>query len=82
MEIVCSWTTLFQLAKAEAQARKSGDAVALAKASAEHEDYKQMCLRANRMLPAWTVGGLVGTINGQEKRFAEIHHCQDLDKHD
>ena len=57
VEIVTSWYTLFQYAHAEGQARKAHAAnpsseteTALNEAIAIHEDYRQMCLRADRMI--------------------------------
>lgn len=57
LEIVTSWKRLFQLAHAEGQARKAHEAwptpetaQRLNDAIAAHEDYRQMCLKADRMV--------------------------------
>lgn len=56
MKIICSWRTLGALAKAEADAIRSGDPERIAKAKAEYEDYQQMCLKADGMVIGMTVG--------------------------
>ena len=50
VEIITYWSTLFGLAKAEADARVSGDPDKLAKAVRRHEEYRQLCLRADKIL--------------------------------
>lgn len=50
IEIVCSWQTLMTYAKEVGQAKKSGDPERIAEAEARHEDYRQMCLKADRMV--------------------------------
>jgi hypothetical protein len=53
LKTVTFFTTLLQLARAEADARKSGDPERIAKAAAEHEAYRQLCLKADEMrIPA------------------------------
>ena len=49
IEIVTDFRVLMQLAQAVGQAEKSGDQEALAKAKADHDAYKDLCLRADRM---------------------------------
>ncbi len=49
IEIVTDFRVLMQLARAARQAEKSGDKEAIAKAKAEHDAYKDLCLRADRM---------------------------------
>lgn len=49
MEIVTSWYTLMHYAKALGKACQSGKAEAIAKAQAEHDAYRDMCLKADRM---------------------------------
>ncbi len=48
IEIVTDFRVLMQLARAARQAEKSGDKEAIAKATAEHDAYKDLCLRADR----------------------------------
>jgi hypothetical protein len=50
IEIVCYFSTLIRLAKAEATARLSGDKTAYEKAKGEHESYRKLCLKANKMI--------------------------------
>jgi len=50
VKIVTYFGTLMRLAHAEGQARLSGDAEALAKAEAEHEAYRSLCLIADEMI--------------------------------
>jgi len=38
-----------QYAKEESVARKSGDSVRIAKAAADHEAYRQLCLKADEL---------------------------------
>lgn len=49
IEIVTDFGVLLRLAKAVGQAEISGDQEAIAKAKAEHDAYKDLCLRADRM---------------------------------
>jgi len=49
IEIVTDFRVLMQLARAVGLAEKSGDQEAIAKAKAEHDAYKDLCLRADRM---------------------------------
>ncbi len=49
IEIVTDFRVLMQLARAVAQAEKSGDQEAIAKAKAEHDAYKALCLNADKM---------------------------------
>lgn len=49
IEVVTDFRVLMRFAYAVGQAKKSGDQEAFAKAKAEHDDYKDLCLRADRM---------------------------------
>jgi hypothetical protein len=49
MKTVTFFSELMRLAKEEAVARKSGDSVRIAKATADHEAYRQLCLKADEM---------------------------------
>lgn len=49
MKVVTFFSTLIQLAREEAEARKGGDPVRIEKASADHEAYRQLCLKADEM---------------------------------
>lgn len=49
MKIVTFFSTLMRYARAEAEAEKSGDPIQIAKAKADHEAYRQLCLRADEM---------------------------------
>lgn len=48
--IATSFAHFLRLARAEAEARMSGDRKRLAEAEAAHEAYRQLCLRADRMI--------------------------------
>lgn len=50
IKIVTDFRVLMQLARAVGQAEKSGDQEALAKAKAEHDTYRDLCLKADRMI--------------------------------
>lgn len=58
IEIVTDFRVLMQFARALGQAEKSGDLVAIAKAKAEHDAYKEMCLKADRMTLGVPYGSL------------------------
>lgn len=58
IKLVTSFQELLRLARAEAEARKSGDPVALAEAVAAHNAYKELCLRADSMSLGVTQGAL------------------------
>ena len=49
IEIVTDFRVLMGLARAVGLAEKSGDPTALAKAHEEHDAYKALCLKADRM---------------------------------
>jgi len=49
MKTVTFFSVLMQYAKEEAVARKSGDSVRIAKAAADHEAYRQLCLKADEL---------------------------------
>lgn len=49
MKVVTFFSTLMQYAREEAKARKSGDPALIEKATADHEAYRQMCLKADEM---------------------------------
>ena len=50
VEIVTYWTTLLQLAKAQVDAEKDGNPVKIAEATRKHEEYRQLCLSADKMV--------------------------------
>lgn len=50
IEIVTDFQTLLQLAREEAEARLHGTEEELREAAAKHEEYRQLCLRADKML--------------------------------
>lgn len=50
MKIVTDFRELMRLARALGNAKKEGDPVAIAKAQAEHDEYKALCLKSDRML--------------------------------
>lgn len=50
IKTVTYFATLMGLAKAEAEARASGDPVRLADAERKHEAYRQACLNADEMV--------------------------------
>ena len=58
IEIVTDFRVLMRLARALGQAEKSGDQDAITKAKAEHDAYKDLCLRADRMNLGVTYGSL------------------------
>ena len=49
---------LLRLAAAVGQAEKSGDAAAIAQATAEHDTYRKLCLSAGQMTLGRTYGEL------------------------
>lgn len=49
IKIVTDFRVLMRLAKAVGQAEKAGDKEAIAKAQAEHDAYKDLCLKADKM---------------------------------
>ena len=49
MKVVTFFSTLMRYAREEADARKSGDAVRIEKATAAHEAYRQLCQKADEM---------------------------------
>lgn len=49
IKVVTDFRVLMQLARAVGLAKKSGDPEALSKAEAEHDAYKELCLKADRM---------------------------------
>ena len=58
VEIVTDFRKLMRLAGALGQAKKSGDTEAIAKAQAAHDQYKALCLKADRMSLGMTYGQL------------------------
>lgn len=50
LKIVTSFAHLCRLARAEHEARASGDAAAIELAAARHEEYRQICLAADEMI--------------------------------
>jgi len=49
IEILTDFRVLMQLARELGQAEKSGDAEVIAKAKAEHDAYRDLCLKADKM---------------------------------
>ena len=49
IKVVANFEHLMRLARAEAEARESGDPERLAQAAAAHESYRQLCLAADEM---------------------------------
>ena len=49
IKIVTDFRVLMQLAQALGQAEKSGDQDAIEKAKAEHDAYRDLCLKADKM---------------------------------
>lgn len=49
IKTVTFFSTLMRYAREESDARESGDAVRIAKAAADHEAYRQLCLTADEM---------------------------------
>ena len=58
VEVVTDFRVLMQLARTLGQAEKSGDKAAFAKAKADHDAYKALCLRADRMTLGVPYGAL------------------------
>jgi hypothetical protein len=58
MEIVTSFQTLMHYAKLLGDARKSGDPEKIRKAKEKHDEYAEMCLKADSMLTGFTSGSL------------------------
>ena len=58
MEIVTSWETLMMYAKELGQARLSGDEERIAEAERKHDEYRDICLKSDRMVLGCTVGDL------------------------
>lgn len=58
IKLITSFRTLMQLAGALGEARMRGNEEEIAKAQAEHDAYRDMCLKADEMLLDTTVGGL------------------------
>ena len=58
IEVVTDFRVLMQLARIMGQAEKSGDKAAFAKAKAEHDAYKDLCLRADMMILGVPYGAL------------------------
>lgn len=49
LKIVTNFGVLLRLAKAQADAEKEGDPDKIKKATQDHESYRQLCLKADRM---------------------------------
>ena len=54
IEIVTSWQTLIHYAKELGQARRSGDKERIDKAKKKHDEYRDMCLKSDRMVLPFT----------------------------
>lgn len=50
MMTMTTWSTLMSLAHELGQARLSGDENRIEKAEKEHEEYRQLCLKADGMI--------------------------------
>lgn len=50
MELICFWSTLMESAKELGQARLSKDPDRIAKAEKKHNDYRGICLKADRIV--------------------------------
>lgn len=58
LEIVTSWHTLMTYAKELGQARLSGDKCRITKAKQKHDEYRDICLRSDKMILPFTVRDL------------------------
>lgn len=58
LKTVAYWGTLMRLAHEAGQAKLSGDAERIAKATAAHDEYRDLCLASDEMLLGETVGSL------------------------
>lgn len=56
--MITTWNTLMSYAHELGQARLSGDNERIRKAEKAHEDYRQLCLKAEKMLLPVTTGYL------------------------
>ncbi len=65
VEVVTDFRVLMQYAHAVGRAKKSGDPEAIAKAEAEHDAYRDLCLKADRMSLGMTYGGLAAVMAGR-----------------
>ena len=65
VNVVTDFGTLLRLAHTVGKAKKSGDRVAIAKAEAEHDAYRDLCLKADRMSLGMTSGGLSDVMAGK-----------------
>jgi len=57
MQVVL-FSTLMQYAREEAEARKSGDPVRIEKAATAHEEYRQLCIKADEMRISYPINSL------------------------
>lgn len=60
IKLITSYKTLIMYAREVDEARKSGDKERLERAIARHEDYRQMCLKADEMYTGLTNRDLSG----------------------
>lgn len=58
LKTVTSWSTLMHYARALGEARRRGVPEEIAKAEAEHESYRQLCLASDEMMLPSTAGEL------------------------
>ena len=65
LEVVTSFGTLMRYAAAVGKAKKSGDPEAIAKAEAEHDAYRDACLKSDKMSLGMTHGDLAGIMAGK-----------------
>lgn len=58
LEIVTSWETLMIYARELGKARLSGDEQRIEEAQQKHDEYRDACLRSDRMIFPFTIGNL------------------------
>ena len=58
MEIVTSWQTLMLYAKELGRARLSGDEARITEAKRKHDEYRDLCLRSDRVILPCVFGDL------------------------
>jgi len=58
MKLITSWDTLMHYARELGAARQSGEAERIEKAQKQHDDYRDLCLKADRMSLNTSLGSL------------------------
>lgn len=58
MKIITTWSTLMKRAKDLGEAKKSGDPEKIRIAQERHDEYRDMCLKADEMILPFRVGDL------------------------